>query len=119
MPWQERHSRLTTFFRWLLVIPSAIWCVGLGHRADRDRADRLVRAAVHGPLSGVAVRVPCLVRALCDEDLRLLLAGDRPLAGLFRDADDGYPVRLVLGAPLPAYGRLKVALRIFLLIPVR
>ena len=25
MPWQERHSRLTTFFRWLLAIPGALW----------------------------------------------------------------------------------------------
>ena len=29
MPWQERHSRLTTFFRWLLVIPGAIWASDL------------------------------------------------------------------------------------------
>src|SRR5215210_7139537 len=25
MPWQESQSRLTTFFRWLTVIPPAIW----------------------------------------------------------------------------------------------
>src|SRR4051812_43722428 len=25
MPWQERQSQLTTFFRWLLAIPPLVW----------------------------------------------------------------------------------------------
>jgi Domain of unknown function (DUF4389) len=112
----ERRSRLTTFFRWLLVIP------------------HLIVMAFYGLAAGVVVVVAWFV---------LVFTGRWPsgmydfVAGFFRyatavhgywwlltdryppfgpDVDD-YPVRLNVAPPQAQYSRLKVLFRIILAIP--
>jgi hypothetical protein len=118
MPWQQRHSRLTTFFRWLLVIPGALW-VSIWSLA----------LIVTVPIAWFALlftgRYPESLYEFHASFARYVtkvygyysLATDQ-WPGFSGSYEDGYPVRLGLGPPLPAYDRLKVALRIFLMIPV-
>jgi hypothetical protein len=118
MPWQERHSRLTTFFRLFLAIPGVLW-VSIWSIA--------LIATV--PIAWFALlftgRYPeslyefhaSFARYLTKIYAYYSLATD-VWPGFSGSADDGYPVRLGLGPPLTGYNRLKVALRIFLLIPV-
>jgi hypothetical protein len=118
MPWQERQSRLTTFFRWLLVIPAALWVSIWG-----------LALIVTVPIAWFAVlftgRYPQALYEFHASFARYLtkVYGYYSLAtdtwpGFSGTEDDGYPVRLLVGPPLTEYSRLKVALRIFLMIPV-
>jgi uncharacterized protein DUF4389 len=112
----EKRSRLTTFFRWLLVIPHAIVL------------------AFYGIAAGVVVIIAWFA---------LLFTGRWPrgmydfVAGAFRYATavhgylylltdeyppfgpdvDSYPVRLNIAPPKDQYSRLKVLFRIILSIP--
>jgi uncharacterized protein DUF4389 len=114
----ERRSRLTTFFRWLLVIP------------------QLIVMYLYGLVAGLVVIVAWFA---------LLFTGRYPqgmydfVAGFIRystyvngyyyllcdpyppfsgDPAAGYPVRLEMGPPKESYNRLKVLFRIILAIPV-
>ena len=118
MPWQERQSRLTTFFRGLLAIPPLVWAFVIWS----------IALIVTVPVAWFALlftgRYPQALfdfnaswaRYVAKADAYGYLATDRWPG--FSGADDDYPVRLSVGPPLPVYSRPKVALRIFLLIPV-
>ena len=114
----ERRSRLTAFFRLILVIPLAIWgyfygilaliavviawfaIVFTGHYP----------AGLYGFVSGYtrfATRVAAYVALLADPY--------PPFAG----SDDGaYPVRMRFAGPLEPYSRAKTLFRIILAIPI-
>ena len=118
LDYQERLSRLTTFFRFLTVIPPAIWW-----------SIWSLALIVTLPVAWVALlitgRYPV---GLYDFNVKYArysafvsaysyLPTDR-WPGFSGAAEVDYPARLVIGPPLDAYDRWKVALRFFLLIPV-
>src|SRR6478672_7336017 len=114
----ERRSRLTTFFRWLLVIP------------------HLIVLWVYSLIAGFAVIVAwfaLLFTARWPQGLYDFVAGVLRYANrvygylhLATDAyppfdlgeHDEYPVRLRIAPPLESYSRLKVLFRLLLAIPV-
>lgn len=114
----QRHSRLTTFFRLLLIIPHYIMLV------------------VYGLVAGIAVIIAwfaLLITAKYPAGLYNFVAGFTRYAArvygyyyLLTDAyppfsgaeAPDYPVQLAIGPPLEKYSRLLVLFRIFLLIPV-
>lgn len=115
MAYQERHSRLTTFFRPILAIPPT-FVVGLWS----------IALLVTVPVSWFALlftgRYP---RGLYDFHASFArydtfvsgysyLASDRWPG--FSGTSPGYPVQLTVGPPLERYDRVKVALRIVLVI---
>jgi hypothetical protein len=113
----EQRSRLTTFFRYILIIPHLIVLFFWG---------------IAGAFAVVAAWFALLFTGRYPQGLYDFLAGllryttavygysalltDQypPFSG---DTDD-YPVRLRVPPPKPEYDRLKVLLRIFLVIPV-
>ena len=113
----ERRSRLTTFFRYFLIIPHLIVLFFWG---------------IAGAFALIAAWFALLFTGRYPQGLYDFLAGllryttavygysalltDQypPFSG---DTDD-YPVRLRVPPPKPEYDRLKVLLRIFLVIPV-
>lgn len=118
MPWQERQSRTTTFFRLVLAIPPLVWVTLWSY---------LVIVSL--PIAWLALlftgRYP---RGLYDFHASLAryttyvygylyLATDK-WPGFSGSADADQPVRLGIGPPLPAYSRVKVLFRIILMIPV-
>lgn len=118
MTWQERQSRLTTFFRMITVIPGALW-LGIWSLA----------LWVTVPLSWFALlftgRYP---RGLYDFNASFAryatylysyfyLATDK-WPGFSGSPDFDYPEKLVLGEPLAEYSRMKVLFRIIIGIPV-
>ena len=108
MPWQERHSRLTTFFRWLLGDPG---------RCSGSRSGRIA-LIVTVPIAWFALlftgRYPESLYEFHASFARYLDARStpttrwRPTSGRASPGadDDGYPVRLV---PRPAADRLQPA----------
>lgn len=118
MPWQERQSRLTTFFRLITVIPPALWL-----------AIWSLALIVTVPVSWFALlftgRYPEALYEFHASFARYAthvygyyyLATDR-WPGFSGDAGADQPVRLGIGPPLPQYNRLKVLARIVLVIPV-
>ncbi len=118
MPWQERQSRLTTFFRLFTAIPSMIWV-----------AIWSIALIVTIPIAWFALlftgRYPeslyefhsSLARYATHVYGYYFLATDK-WPGFSGSVAVDHPVRLGIGPPLPAYSRLKVGLRLFLAIPV-
>lgn len=114
----EQRSRLTTFFRYLLVIPHLVVLLFLGIGAwfavigawfaivFTGRYPAGLYAFVAGVLQYVA-RVNGYV-ALATDAYPSFAPGDR--------AD--YPVRLRIAPPLPEYSRVKTFFRLILMIPV-
>ena len=60
------RSRLTVFFRFIMVIPQLIWAMLLRHRRVRRGLLRVVRDPLHRPLPGRDVRVRRRLPALLD-----------------------------------------------------
>ena len=113
----EKRSRLTTFFRLLLAIPHIIPVLLLPRR--RGRGDhRVVRTALHGPLSAGDVRLRRGLAALPDARLRVRGPAHRPVPAVLGKPRDGFPVDLEISPPKSEYSRLKVLFRIILAIPV-
>jgi hypothetical protein len=118
LDYQERQSRLTTFFRFLTVIPPAIWW-----------SIWSLALIVTLPVAWVALLITARYPAgLYDFHVKYArygtfveaysyLATDR-WPGFSGAPEVDYPAQLVIGPPLEEYSRWKVALRIFLLIPV-
>ena len=79
-----QRSRLTVFFRLLLVIPHFVWLAALGHRRLVRGPRRLVRRHLHGPRAGRAARLHRVVPALPDPRLRVLLDRGGPVPGVQR-----------------------------------
>lgn len=118
MPWQERQSRLTTFFRLILAIPPmlliAIWAIALLITVPIAWFALLFTGRYPQGLYDFHAN---FARYVARAYGYLLLATDK-WPGFSADEGDGYPVRLIIGDPLPVYSRLKVGLRLPLLIPV-
>jgi hypothetical protein len=113
----EERNRLTTFFRWLLVIPVAIWLAVYGIAA----AIMLVLAWFAIVITG---RYPVGMYGFVAGYNRLL-AQTTAYAALLCDQyppfvgeDLGYPVRMEFAGPLSSYSRLKTFFRAILAIPV-
>jgi hypothetical protein len=113
----EQRSRLTTFFRLLLVIPhlivASLWGIAVFVVVVIAWFALLFTgrwpAGMYDFTTGF-LRYYTRVHAYL-----FLLADPYPP---FSGADDSaYPVRLHVGPPLPEYNRLKVLLRIFYIIP--
>ena len=114
----EERSRLTTFFRLILVIPWAIVGIFWGLAA-------LVAVVIAWFAIVITGRYPEGLYDLAAKALRyytrvngyaLLMTDEWPSFG--GDEDPQYPVRAVIAPPLPEYARWKTLLRIFLLIPI-
>ncbi len=118
MPWQERQSRLTTFFRLIMAIPPLLWA-----------AIWSIALIVTIPISWFALlftgRYPeglydfhaSFARYIAHVNGYVLLGTD-VWPGFSGAEDVDHPVRLGVPPPLPLYSRMKVGFRIFLLIPV-
>jgi uncharacterized protein DUF4389 len=114
----ERRSRLSTFFRWLLVIPPAIVLALWGFVAWFAVVAAWFAIVVTG-------RYPLALYEFVAGFTRYL-ASVSGYAGLLTDrfppfsGAEGleYPVRLRIGPPLEQYSRAKAAFRLVLAIPV-
>ncbi|HVP03954.1 MAG TPA: DUF4389 domain-containing protein [Solirubrobacteraceae bacterium] len=118
MAYQERQSRLTTFFRLILVIPPAIllglWGFAVFFTVIISWFALLFTGRYPQSLYDFHAgfeRYSAYVAGYA------LLATDR-WPGFSGSEDVGYPVQLHLGPPLPVYNRLKVLFRLILMIPV-
>lgn len=113
----ERHSRLTTFFRLLTVIPAALLTMVYGFAAS---------------FALIAAWFAVVFTGRYPEGLYNFMAGFlrnstrlNAYANLVTDAyppfsgqpDDSYPVRVQIGPPKGEYSRLKALFRIILAIP--
>jgi hypothetical protein len=114
----EQRSRLTAFFRLILVIPVAIWLYVYAIAAAivvviAWFAIVLTGRYPQGMYDFVAsytrfvTRVTAYAALLCD-----------PYPPFGGGADQAYPVRMQFAGPLPSYSRLKTLLRIVLAIPL-
>ncbi len=118
MPWQERQSRLTTFFRLIMVIPSlvwlAIWSIALIVTVPVAWFALLITGRYPEGLyefHASAARYSTHVYGYS------FLATDH-WPGFSGSPTADQPVRLGISPPLPAYSRVKVLLRLILMIPV-
>jgi Domain of unknown function (DUF4389) len=113
----ERRSRLTTFFRLLLVIPHAIVAALLGIGAFVAVVIAWFALLFTGRWpQGLYDYTAGFLRYYTRFHAYLFLLAD-PYPPFTMGEEPGYPVRLSIGPPLPAYNRLKVLLRIFYAIP--
>jgi len=114
----DRRSRLTVFFRAILVIPLYLW---------------LALYAIAASIAIVVAWFVILVTARYPEDLYRFVSGYLRVLTLttaysallcdryppFAPApDDSYPVRMHFAGPLEHYSRLKTLLRVVLAIPI-
>ncbi|HEY5196673.1 MAG TPA: DUF4389 domain-containing protein [Solirubrobacteraceae bacterium] len=113
----DRRSRLTTFFRLLLVIPVAIvgyvYIIGLG--LVTIAAWFVLLFTGRWPLGMYNFSAGAL-RFLARLNAYIFLAVD-PYPPFGLAPDDAYPARLIVDGPLPSYSRLKVFFRVIYIIP--
>jgi hypothetical protein len=118
MPWQERQSRLTTFFRLFTALPGVLWL-----------AIWSLALIVTVPVAWFAIlftgRYPEGLYAFNASFARYathvygyFYLGTDEWPGFSGDPAAQHPVRLGVGPPLPVYNRLKTGFRFILLIPV-
>jgi hypothetical protein len=113
----EKRSRLTTFFRFLLVIPLFIvgFFYAIGVLFAVIAAWFVLLFTGRWP-AGLYDFVTGVLRFTARISAYTFLAVDKyPPFGLAPDA--AYPVRLDVAPPLASYSRLKVLLRVFYVIP--
>jgi hypothetical protein len=114
----ERRSRLTAFFRLILVIPLAIWLYVYG-----------ILACIAIVIAWFAILITAhYPRALYDfvAGFNRALARGTAYAALLGDPyppfkgahDASYPVRMEFAGPLERYSRLKTLFRALLAIPI-
>jgi uncharacterized protein DUF4389 len=114
----EQRSRLTTFFRWLLVIPQLIVMYFYGLAAGVVVVVAWFALLFTGRYpQGMYDFVAGFIRysTYVNGYFYLLCDPYPPFGG---DPDLGYPVRLEIGPPKESYSRLKVFFRFILAIPV-
>lgn len=117
IPYQEHHSRLTTFFRFLTVIPPALWAGLLGIGAMFCVVIAWFALLFTGRYPrGLYDFNSLFARYSAKVNGYYFLATDR-FPGFSADEPQDYPVRLSIGEPLPLYNRMKVLFRLILLIP--
>jgi Domain of unknown function (DUF4389) len=114
----ERHSRLTSFFRLILVIPVAIVLYIYGILAViaiviawfaiviTGRYPRGLYEFVAG-FNRAQARITAYAALVCD-----------PYPPFWGSPDPSYPVRMQFAGPLPHYSRLKTFFRFLLAIPI-
>lgn len=112
------RSRLTTFFRLLLVIPHLIWSFFYGIAASVAIVVAwfaIVFTAKYP--AGIYEFVAGFTRWFAQVSGYLLLLTDDypPFLGT---VEDGYPVRMRFAGPLPSYSRAKTFFRAILAIPI-
>jgi hypothetical protein len=114
----ERHSRLTSFFRLILVIPLAIvlWVYGILAVIAIVIAWFAIVITGHYP-RGLYEFVAGFNRALARITAYAALVCD-PYPPFWGSPDQSYPVRMQFAGPLPQYSRLKTFFRIILAIPI-
>jgi hypothetical protein len=113
----EQRSRLTTFFRLLLAIPHFIVLTVLGIGAFFAVVIAWFALLFTGKWpQGLYDFTAGVMRYYTRVTAYTWLLAD-PYPPFSTGEDPGYPVRLNVGSPLPQYDRLKVALRIFYIIP--
>jgi len=118
MEYQQQQSRLTTFFRFITVIPGLfvlmLWSIALWITVPISWFALLFTGRYPRGLydfNASFARYATYVYSYC------YLATDR-WPGFSGAPDIDYPVHLRLGEPLPEYSRMKVLFRIILAIPV-
>jgi hypothetical protein len=114
----EQRSRLTAFFRLILVIPLAIWAYFYGIAAGiavviawfaiviTGRYPAALYEFVAG-FTRFQVRVTAYGALLCD-----------PYPPFLGAPEPGYPVRMEFAGPLEHYSRLKTFFRVIIAIPL-
>jgi uncharacterized protein DUF4389 len=113
----EKRSRLTTFFRILMIIPLEIVAIFylIGLFVVTFIAWFALLFTGRWPIGMYNYTVGVLRFVARFNGYHLLLADKYPPFGL---ADDpAHPVRLIVDPPLPAYSRLKVFFRFLYVIP--
>jgi hypothetical protein len=113
----EQRNRLTTFFRWLLVIPIAIWLFLYGIAALIMLVLAWFAIVITGQYpAGMYGFVAGYTRLLAQTTAYAALLCDEypPFAG----ADPSYPVRMEFAGPLSSYSRPKTFFRAILAIPI-
>ena len=118
MEYQQEQSRLTTFFRFITVIPGffvlMLWSIAMWITVPISWFALLFTGRYPRGLydfNASFARYSTYVYSYC------YLATDR-WPGFSGAPDIDYPVHLRLGEPLPEYNRMKVLFRIILAIPV-
>jgi hypothetical protein len=113
----EQRSRLTTFFRLLLAIPHFILLSLFGIVAFFAVVIAWFALLFTGRWpAGLYTFTAGFLRYYTRVSAYALLLAD-PYPPFSIDDEPSYPVRLNIGPALPEYDRLKVALRIFYIIP--
>jgi len=114
----ERHSRLTTLFRLILVIPLAIvlWVYGILATIAIVIAWFAIVITGRYP-QGLYEFVAGFNRALARITAYAALVCD-PYPPFWGSPDPSYPVRMEFSGPLPHYSRLKTFFRFILAIPI-
>ena len=115
--WVEPRSRVSTFFRWLLVIPHLIVVFFWGIAAFFAIVVAWFAIVITGRWpQGLYDFVAGFLRYTTYVNGYAYLLTDRfpPFSG----KDDSYPVQLGIGPPKPEYNRLTAAFRLILFIPV-
>jgi hypothetical protein len=114
----ERRSRLTTFFRLILIIPLSIVLAFYGIVAEIAILIAWFAIVITGRYpKGLYEFVAGFNRALARITAYALLLTDQYPA--WGGADDpGYPVRMHFAGPLESYSRLKTFFRFLLAIPI-
>ena len=114
----ERHSRLTSFFRLILVIPLAIVLWVYGILAVIAIVIAWFAIVITGQYPrGLYEFVAGFNRALARITAYAALVCD-PYPPFWGSPDESYPVRMQFAGPLPQYSRLKTFFRIILAIPI-
>lgn len=117
VPYQERHSRLTTFFRYFMALLPLIWAGLIGIAAFFGTIVAWFALLFTGRYPAGIYRLNSeFARYSAKVNAYYYLATDR-FPGWSAESPAGYPVALRIGEPLPAYDRMKVLFRIFLAIP--
>jgi hypothetical protein len=114
----ERHSRLTTFFRYFMAIPAAIFTMLYGLVAYLAVIAAWFAMVFTGRYpEGLYDFMAGYLRNATRANAYYYLVTDRypPFDG---NPDDSYPVRVHIGPPLEHYSRAKAFFRAILAIPV-
>jgi hypothetical protein len=114
----EQRSRLTAFFRLILVIPLAIWLYLYGIVAYVAIVIAWVAIVLTGHYPKALYEfVAGFTRTLARATAYAALLSDRypPFGGA---PDSAYPVRMEFAGPLEQYSRLKTLFRLLLAIPI-
>lgn len=116
VPYQEHHSRLTTFFRLPLLILPAIWITFWAIAVWLCLVVAWFALLITGRYpTGLYTFNKDFARYSAKLSGYAYLVTDR-FPGFSADEPSDYPVQLSIGEPLPAYSRVKVLFRMILMI---